>query len=49
MILHTRLSVQDRFVKEMTVLREKQRQKKLVTEKGWYSVAEMKDQLAWDE
>ncbi len=34
-------------MKEMTVQHERLNQKKLETTKGWYSEAEMRDELGW--
>lgn len=41
--------LQDKFIKESTVLHEKMKQKQLQIAAGWYSKAEMSDQLNWDE
>lgn len=41
--------LQDQFIKESTVLHEKMKQKQLQIAAGWYSKAEMSDQLNWDE
>lgn len=38
---------QEEFLKTLTVERERSNQKKLKTQKGWYTESEMKDDLCW--
>lgn len=40
---------QEKFVKEVTVIHERKNKNKLKVEKGWYSKAEMRETLSWDE
>lgn len=42
-------TLQDAFVKMMTVEKEKMAQKELKTEKGWYTRADMASVLGWPE
>ena len=41
--------LQDAFIKELTVLKERPKEKELKTAAGWYSRKDMVDDLNWDE
>ena len=41
------VSWEDVFIKQMTIEKERQAQKKLHTDKGWYSKADMIQELKW--